>query len=429
VFGRLRPDLPAPKEPTLSTAARAGEEGVQTAFSILAAISFCHLLNDMMQSLLPAIYPILKSNYGLDFAQIGFLTFTFQVTASLLQPVVGAYTDSTPRPYSLAAGMSVTFVGLLLLSQASSYPALLAAAALVGTGSAVLHPESSRVARMAAGRQPGLAQSLFQVGGNVGSSIGPLLAAFVVFRYGQASVGWFAIAAVVGVVLLVRVGRWYQRHGMARMRRVAAAGARAVPAKGRVRWALAVLIALIFSKFFYTASMTSYFTFYLIEQFDVSVRNAQVHLFVFLASVAIGTVLGGSLGDRFGRKVVIWVSILGVLPFTLLLPYANLFWTGVLSIPIGLIIASAFPAIVVYAQELLPLKVGTVSGLFFGLAFGLGGIGAALIGYVADATSIRFAFELCSFLPALGLLAAFLPNLEALRTPAPRASVDMATGA
>ena len=415
----------------MSTAATAGEEGAKTAFSILAAISFCHLLNDMMQSLLPAIYPILKTNYGLDFAQIGLLTFTFQVTASLLQPVIGSYTDRKAQPYSLAAGMSVTFVGLLLLSRASSYPALLAAAALVGTGSAVLHPESSRVARMAAGKQPGLAQSLFQVGGNLGSAIGPLLAAFIVLRYGQTSVAWFGVAAVLGVLLLVRVGHWYRAHGMARMKSAAHRDSQAARLpSGRVRWALAVLIALIFSKFFYTASMTSYFTFYLIERFDVSVRSAQVHLFVFLASVALGTVIGGSLGDRFGRKVVIWASILGVLPFTLLLPYANLFWTGVLSVPIGLILASAFPAIVVYAQELLPLRVGTVAGLFFGLAFGLGGIGAALVGYLADATSVRFAFQLCSYLPAIGLLAALLPKIELHRAaPTARPTVDLATGA
>ncbi len=415
----------------MSAAATASEQGAKTAFSVLAAISFCHLLNDMMQSLLPAIYPILRDNYALDFAQIGLLTFTFQVTASLLQPVVGAYTDRRAQPYSLAAGMSVTFIGLLLLSRAGSYPGLLAAAALVGTGSAVLHPESSRVARMAAGGKPGLAQSLFQVGGNVGSAIGPLLAAFVVLRYGQTSVAWFAIAALLGIVLLLRVGSWYSSHGMARMKASARRDSqRARLPRRRVQWALAILIVLIFSKFFYTASMTSYFTFYLIERFDVTVRAAQMHLFVFLASVALGTILGGALGDRFGRKLVIWVSILGVLPFTLALPHVDLFWTGVLSVPIGLILASAFPAIVVYAQELLPLRVGTVAGLFFGLAFGLGGIGAALIGYVADATSMTYAFELCAFLPALGLLAALLPKMDiAGKADVAPASIDVATGA
>ena len=325
-------------------AGKAAEQGAKTAFSILAAISVCHLLNDMLQSLLPAIYPILKSNYVLSFGQIGFMTLTFQATASLLQPVVGLYTDRRPRPYSLAIGMGVTLIGLLLLSVAKSYAGLLLAAALVGTGSAVLHPESSRVARMAAGEQPGLAQSLFQVGGNVGSAIGPLLAAFIVLRFGQSSIAWFAVAAVLAIVLLTRVGHWY-KHARLRAHasaRCAGAGQQQLPPR-RVTWALILLIALIFSKFFYTASMSSYYTFYLIERFDVSVRSAQIHLFVFLAALAFGTVAGGSLGDRFGRKFVIWGSILGVLPFTLLLPHANLFWTGVFSVPIGMILASAFP--------------------------------------------------------------------------------------
>lgn len=394
------------------------DQATETAFAILAAISFCHLLNDMMQSLLPAIYPILKDSYGLTFGQIGFITFTFQVTASLLQPVIGSFTDRRPQPYSLAIGMGFSFVGLLLLSRADSFALLLVAAGLVGTGSAVLHPESSRVARMAAGKQPGLAQSLFQMGGNLGSSIGPLFAAAVVLRYGQTSVAWFALAAVLGMVLLVRVGRWYVQHGMLRMH---AAGRRDVGreplSRGRVVVAMAVLVALVFSKFVYTASITSYYTFYLIERFGFSVRAAQVHLFVYLASVALGTLLGGSIGDRFGRKFVIWVSILGVLPFTLVLPYANQFWTGVLTVPIGLILASAFPAIVVYGQELMPFKVGTVAGLFFGLAFGLGGIGAALVGQVADVHGVEFVFRLCSWLPAIGLLAALLPRVQPYRQP------------
>ena len=389
------------------------EHAAATAFSILATISFCHLLNDMMQSLLPAIYPILKANYALDFGQIGLITFTFQFTASLLQPVIGYLTDRWPQPYSLVAGMGLSLLGLLLLSSAASYPGLLLAAALVGSGSAVLHPESSRVARMAAGAQPGLAQAVFQLGGNLGSSLGPLLAAVIVLRNGQASIAWFGVAAVTGMVLLARVGRWYKTHGLARMRSHSTRGgaADAVP-RARLVVSICVLVALIFSKFFYTASMTSYYTFYLIDRFGVSVRTAQILLFVFLASVAFGTVAGGRLGDRFGRKLVIWASILGVLPFTLLLPYANLFWTAVLTVPIGMILASAFPAIVVYGQELMPLKVGTVAGLFFGLAFGLGGIGAALIGQAADATSIQFVFRMCSLLPAIGLLAAFLPHIE-----------------
>jgi len=398
---------------TRQATAERHERAATTAFSILAMISFCHLLNDMMQSLLPAIYPILKANYALDFGQIGLITFTFQFTASLLQPVIGYLTDRWPQPYSLVAGMGFSLVGLLLLASAESYQGLLLAAGLVGSGSAVLHPESSRVARMAAGAQPGLAQAVFQLGGNLGSSLGPLLAAAIVLRGGQASIAWFGVAAVTAMVLLARVGRWYKTHGLARMRshRSRSGAADALP-RSRVVLSVGVLVALIFSKFFYTASMSSYYTFYLIDRFGVPVRTAQILLFVFLASVAVGTVAGGKLGDRFGRKLVIWASILGVLPFTLLLPHANLFWTAVLTVPIGVILASAFPAIVVYGQELMPLKVGTVAGLFFGLAFGLGGIGAALLGELADKTSIQFVFQTCAFLPALGLLAALLPHIE-----------------
>jgi FSR family fosmidomycin resistance protein-like MFS transporter len=404
-----------------STSATASQHATTTAFSVLAAISFCHLLNDMMQSLLPAIYPILKANYGLSFAQIGLLTFTFQVTASLLQPVIGFFTDKRPQPYSLATGMAFSFLGLLLLSRAHSYPVLLSAAALVGTGSAVLHPESSRVARMAAGPRPGLAQSLFQMGGNLGASIGPLFAAVVVLRYGQSSVAWFALAAVVAMGLLLGVGRWYAAHGMARLRSRAGLGHASTLSRRRVAAAVAVLVALMLSKFVYSASITSYYTFYLIDRFDLSVRSAQLHLFLYLAAVAVGTLAGGSIGDRFGRKFIIWFSILGVLPFTLALPYVDQFWTAVLSVPIGMILASAFPAIVVYAQELMPSRVGTVAGLFFGLAFGLGGIGAALIGRLADVTDIQFVFKLCSFLPLLGLLAAFLPSVaSSARTPLTR---------
>ncbi len=397
-----------------SSAAAPSQHVTTTAFSVLAAISFCHLLNDMMQSLLPALYPILKENYALTFGQIGILTFTFQVTASLLQPVIGVFTDKRPQPYSLSTGMAFTFAGLLLLSRAGSYPVLLAAAALIGTGSAVLHPESSRVARMAAGNRPGLAQSLFQMGGNVGSSIGPL-AAVVVLTYGQHSVAWFAIAAVVAMTLLFGVGRWYVAHGMARMRAQAARERPRTLSRARIGAALAILVALMLSKFVYTASVTSYYQFYLIDRFGLAVSSAQLLLFVYLVSVAVGTVVGGALGDRFGRKFVIWFSILGVLPFTLALPYANLLWTAVLTVPIGMILASAFPAIVVYGQELVPFRVGTVAGLFFGLAFGLGGIGAALLGQVADARGIQFVFSLCSFLPALGLLAVFLPHTASAR--------------
>ncbi len=399
-----------------------------TAFKVLAAISVCHFLNDMMQSLLPAIYPILKENYGLDFGQVGLLTFTFQFTASLLQPVVGVYTDRKPQPYSLVVGMGSTLCGLILLSRAGSYPALLMGAALIGVGSAVLHPESSRVARMASGGRHGLAQALFQVGGNAGSAAGPLLAAFVVLQFGQSSVAWFAVAALFAMILLSYVGNWYRAHGMARMKSQAARDAESARLpRGRVALTLAVLIALMFSKFFYTASMSSYYTFFLIEKFDITIRHAQILLFLFLGSTAIGTLVGGAVGDRFGRKAVIWASILGVLPFTLALPHVSLFWTGVLTMPIGMILASAFPAIVVYGQELLPLRVGMVAGMFFGLAFGLGGVGAALLGQLADVTSIAYVFQLCSFLPFIGLLAAFLPNLHSSPRIAPKASTTAAS--
>jgi FSR family fosmidomycin resistance protein-like MFS transporter len=389
----------------------------QTAVSILLAISFCHLLNDMMQSLLPALYPMLKTSYALNFGQIGLLTFTFQVTASLLQPIIGSYTDRTPRPYSLAAGMAFTLVGLLLLSLATSYGLLLLAASLIGTGSSVFHPESSRVARMASGGQHGLAQSVFQVGGNVGSAVGPLLAAFIVLPHGQSSVAWFSLAALLGMFVLFNVGSWYKSHGMARIKRRAADGGAAVSPR-KVAMAIAVLLALIFSKYFYLASLTSYYTFYLINRFHVSVQSAQLHLFLFLAAVAFGTIIGGPLGDRVGRKYIIWASILGVLPFSLLLPHANLLWTTVLTVPIGVILASAFPAIVVYAQELMPGRTGTVAGLFFGFAFGMGGIGAAVLGKLADTVGISAVYDVCAFLPLIGLLAALLPDVERRQPPA-----------
>lgn len=381
--------------------------------SILLAISFSHLLNDMMQSLLPAMYPMLKSSYQLSFMQIGLLTFTYQITASLLQPIIGAFTDRRPKPYSLPVGMGFTLCGLLLLAAAHNFGLLLIAAAMVGTGSSVFHPESSRVARMASGGAHGLAQSIFQVGGNLGSAIGPLLAAFIVLPLGQKSVAWFALCALLGIFVLTRVGHWAQEHGFARLApRIRKAGAAPAISAGRVRGAIAVLLALIFSKYFYLASLTSYYTFYLIEHFRVDVRNAQIMLFAFLGAVALGTIFGGPLGDRFGRKIVIWVSILGVLPFTLVLPHANLFWTVVLTLPIGFILASAFPAIVVYAQELMPGKTGTVAGLFFGFAFGMGGIGAAVLGALADVTSIEFVYRVCAWLPLIGLLAVLLPDVE-----------------
>ena len=391
--------------PAVSTAGAAG----RTAFSILAAISFCHLLNDMMQSLLPALYPMLKSSYALSFGQIGLLTFTFQFTASLLQPLIGALADKRPRPYSLAAGMGFTLAGLVLLAYAASYPLLLLAAALIGTGSSVFHPESSRVARMASGGRHGLAQSVFQVGGNFGSAAGPLLAAFIVLPHGQSSVVWFSGVALLGMFVLINIGHWYKTHGITRLAR--APGAKDAP-RQHVALAMAVLLALIFSKYFYLASITSYYTFYLIGNFHVSVRNSQLLLLVFLASAAVGGMIGGPLGDRLGSKSIIWGSILGVVPFTLLLPHANLFWTAVLTVPIGLILSSAFPAIVVYAQDLLPGRTGTVAGLFFGLAFGMGSIGAAVLGKLADHMGIGLVYQICAFLPLIGLLAAFLPDIQ-----------------
>ena len=385
----------------------------RTAFSVLAAISFCHLLNDMMQSLLPALYPMLKTSYSLTFGEIGVLTFTYQVTASLLQPLIGRYTDSKPRPYSLATGMGFTLAGLALLASARSYPLLLFAAAMIGTGSSVFHPESSRVARMASGGRHGLAQSVFQVGGNFGTAIGPLLAAFIVLPHGQTSVLWFSCAALLGIFVLLNVGRWYKLHGMALLKpRAGATDEHAAPTRKQVTLAISVLLALIFSKYFYLASLTSYYTFYLITRFQVSVQASQIYLFVFLGSVALGTILGGPVGDRFGRKYVIWGSIVGVLPFTLVLPHANLLWTAILTVPIGLILASAFPAIIVYAQELLPGRTGTVAGLFFGFAFGMGGIGAAVLGKVADSFGINVVYEICAFLPIIGLLAGFLPDVD-----------------
>ncbi len=386
------------------------------AFRILAAITVCHLLNDMMQSVVPAMYPILKASYHLDFSQIGMISASLQITASLLQPMIGAYTDAHSKPYSLAIGMGFTLTGLLLLSSAPSFLAILVAVALVGVGSAVFHPESSRIARLASGGQHGLAQSLFQVGGNAGSATGPLLAAFIVLPKGQHSIAWFSIAALIAIVILIQVGTWYKSHHPPSAKRPATTAHPTLPRR-KIALAMIVLVALIFSKYIYLVSINSYYTFYLMSKFHVSVRSAQIHLFLFLGAVAVGTFAGGPIGDRIGRKYVIWCSILGVLPFTLALPFANLFWTAVLTVIIGLVLASAFSAILVYAQELVPGRVGAISGLFFGLAFGVAGIGAALLGRLADSTSITFVYRLCAFLPAIGLLTAFLPNLESPRKP------------
>jgi FSR family fosmidomycin resistance protein-like MFS transporter len=383
-------------------------------FTVLGALAVSHMLNDTMQSLMPALYPMLKSNLGLSFGEVGLITLCFQLTASLLQPLVGILTDRRPMPYSLAVGMGFTLCGLLLLSVAASLPVVLAAAAMVGMGSAVFHPEASRMARYASGGRHGFAQSLFQVGGNAGASLGPLLAAFVVLPGGQRSVGWFSLVALLAMAILASVGRWYVRHQAARAARPrgTAAARPAGLSRRRVALSVAILIALMFSKFFYLASINTYFIFYLMRNFGISVRAAQIDLFIFLAAAAIGTFFGGPIGDRVGRKYVIWASIAGVLPFTLALPYVGLTATMLLIVPIGLILSSAMPAIVVYAQELMPGKVGMISGLFFGFAFGLGGLGAAVLGQLADMTSVETVYRVCSVLPAIGLLAVFLPSLE-----------------
>ena len=390
-----------------------------TTFAIILSLSFCHMLNDMMQSMVPAIYPILKTNYQLDFAQIGLITLAFQFTASMLQPLVGMYTDRHPKPYSLPIGMGFTLVGLVLMSMAHSYPVILGAAALIGVGSSVFHPEASRVARMASGGRHGFAQSLFQVGGNTGSAIGPLLAAFVIVPRGQGSIFWFSGAALVAMVVLTMVGNWYShnRH-LAKPKPRAASGAlhgQVTLSRGKVLFAISILVALLFSKNVYSASLSSYYTFYLIHKFGLDVQTAQIFLFVFLTALVAGTLAGGWIGDRVGRIPVIWFSILGVFPFTLALPYAGLGWTMGLSIVIGVIMASAFSAILVYAQDLVPGKVGMIAGLFFGFSFGLGGLGAAALGEIADMTSIDTVYRICSFLPLLGLLTFFLPNIDKKR--------------
>ncbi|MGC4017182.1 MAG: MFS transporter [Luteolibacter sp.] len=385
-----------------------------TVFALLFAISFSHMLNDTIQALLPSIYPILSKSYGLNFTQLGLITFTFQLTASLLQPVVGFLTDRRPMPYSLPVGMGLTLTGLVSLSQASNFPMILLSAAMVGSGSAIFHPEASRIAHMAAGKRRGLAQSLFQVGGNMGSSFGPLLAALIIVPKGQGSIAWFSVVALVGVVVLFQIGRWQagNLHRIQRKPKATEAVVRDQPSRRTVVTALLVLVVLTFSKYVYLSSLTSYYTFYLMDRFHVSVQSAQYHLFLLLFAVAAGTILGGPVGDRFGRKRVIWGSILGVAPFSLWLPHAGLGMTAVLSVIIGLILASAFSAILVYAQELLPGKVGMIAGLFFGLAFGIAGIGAAVLGKVADHTGINYVFQICAYLPLLGLLTVFLPDVE-----------------
>ena len=384
-----------------------------TIFPILLTISFSHLLNDTLQSLIPSIYPVLKSSYHLSFGQIGMITLTFQLAASLLQPFVGFYTDRKPQPFSLAAGMTITLAGLLVLAFSASYSVVLVAVALVGLGSSIFHPEASKVAFMASGGRRGLAQSIFQVGGNAGSAIGPLLAAAIIVPYGQVNILWFSLLALLAIILLVTVGKWYSQnvHRIKGKSRAKDIDARPVLTKKKITTSIIILLVLIFSKYFYLACISNYYTFYLIDKFHVSVQSSQVYLFVFLFAVAAGTLLGGPLGDRFGRKYIIWFSILGAAPFTLLLPYVTLFWTAVLTVFIGFILASAFSAILVYAQELIPGKVGMIAGLFFGFAFGMGGIGSALLGALADHTSTQYVFKVCAFLPLIGLLTGFLPNI------------------
>ncbi|MGB9096535.1 MFS transporter [Erwinia sp.] len=384
----------------------------KTSFGILGAISVAHLLNDMIQSLILAIYPLLQTEFTLSFVQVGLITLTFQVTASLLQPIIGYYTDKHPQPWSLPIGMGFTLGGLILLALATNFPTILLAAALVGTGSSVFHPESSRVARMASGGRHGLAQSLFQVGGNFGSSLGPLLAALIIAPYGRGNVAWFTLAALLAMVVLLQISRWYQAQHRVAKSKAMPKEVTTLPRK-KVAFAISILLVLIFSKYFYLTSLSSYYTFYLMQKFGLSVQNAQFHLFAFLFAVAAGTVIGGPIGDKVGRKRVIWVSILGVAPFTLLLPHVSLAWTGVLSAIIGFVLASAFSAILVYAQELMPGRIGMVSGLFFGFAFGMGGLGAAVLGVVADRSSIDTVYQICAYLPLLGILTIFLPDNRA----------------
>lgn len=385
----------------------------KTVYSVLFSIAFAHLLNDLMQAVIPAAYPILKENFSLSFTQIGLITFVFQLTASLLQPFIGFYTDKKPKPYSLVISMLFTIVGLGLLSIASSFWMILISVAFVGIGSSIFHPEASRVAFLGSGGKRGLAQSIFQLGGNAGSAIGPLLVALIVAPHGQSYVIWFVIAGFIGILILSRIAVWYQDHMALRAAKKVSLEEETVPLSNRkITISIIVLLFLIFSKFFYMASMSSYFTFYLMSKFSMTVQDSQLYLFIFLASVAAGTLIGGPLGDHFGRKYIIWFSILGAAPFTLLLPYANLFWTGILAVVIGVIIASAFSAILVFAQELKPGKVGMISGLFFGFAFGMGGLGSAILGYVADKTSIEYVFTISSYLPLIGVLCYFLPNIQ-----------------
>jgi len=405
------PEVSSP--PSMPSVGAVGRAEGSTVFPILLAISFSHLLNDLIQSLIPATYPMLKESLHLDFGQLGLITFCFQLTASLLQPFVGLYTDRRPQPYSLAGGMCFTLAGLVLLSQSGSFALVLVSVGLVGIGSSIFHPEASRMAYLASGGRRGMAQSLFQVGGNAGNSLGPLLAALVIAPFGQSRILWFSLAALLAIAVLIKTGGWYKKNLGSRAKKTGPArDLHPSLTRKKVIFSMGILLVLIFSKYFYLASMTSYYTFYLMEKFHLSVQSSQIHLFIFLFSVAAGTFIGGPTGDRIGRKYVIWFSILGVAPFTLLLPYSNLLWTSILTVFIGVILSSAFSAILVYAQELVPGKVGMIAGLFFGLAFGMGGIGSAVLGKLADRTGIIYVFHLCAFLPLLGLLTGLLPDVE-----------------
>jgi len=404
------------KDPILETT-EIKDKVEKTAYPVLFAISFSHMLNDTMQSLIPAIYPLIKNSFQLSFAQVGLITLTFQLAASLFQPIVGYYTDKKPKPYSLATGMGFTLSGLLLLSFSNSYAMVLSSVGLIGIGSSIFHPEASRVAYLASGGKRGTAQSIFQVGGNAGSSLGPLLAAIIIVPYGRSNVIWFSLLALLAITVLTKVGGWYKRHAhhiKTRSLSKELENRKNLP-KGKIIFSVGILLVLIFSKYFYMVSLTSYLTFYLMDKFHISVQSSQVHLFIFLFALAAGTLIGGPLGDRFGRKYIIWFSILGAAPFTLLLPHANLLWTTILTLIIGVIMASAFPAILVYAQELLPGKIGMIAGLFFGFAFGMAGIGSAVLGELADRTSINFVYQVCAFLPLIGLITGFLPNIEGKR--------------
>ncbi len=401
----MKPITPTPATLTASS----------TVYPILLAISISHLLNDLIQSVIPAVYPLLKTNYDLNFTQIGIITLVFQLTASILQPFVGSYTDKKPNPRSLVIGMTFSLIGLLFIAFASNFYHILLSVCLIGMGSSVFHPEASRVAHLASGGKKGLAQSIFQVGGNAGSAAGPLLAALIVIPFGQKHISWFGVLALLAIAILSFVGKWYRQNIQPRAEKKSVLQDPDAPpaiSRNRIVISIVILLVLIFSKYFYMASMTSYFTFYLIEKFQVSVQHSQIYLFIFLASVAAGTILGGPLGDRYGRKLIIWISILGAAPFTLWLPHVGLGVTIILSILIGLIISSAFSAILVYATELIPGKVGMVAGLFFGFAFGMGGIGSAVLGSLADKTSIEHVFSICAYLPLIGIITGFLPNIE-----------------